>query len=180
MSGAWAGRNCRSSLLKEGPIPRLRRGLPHEWGRWRDGDDLASFAPEKLPSTLMNLPVMPGAQKDEILQLVAPAMRPVDDVMAVAPGGRSLAAWPAAVLVAGDERPPPGAFDRALRPADIDHHRVLHQNSGQAAVAGPALDRLRGDGERELALRTRRAGEVEQGLDRARDLHLDLSACGRP
>src|SRR5205823_11874589 len=125
MSGAWEGRSCRSSLLKEGPIPRLRRGLPHEWGRRRDGDDFAVLGRDQLPPALMHHPVMPGAQKDEVFQLIAASVHHVDDVMAVAPGGRSLAAWPAAVLVAGVERPPPGAFDRPLRPADIDHHRVL-------------------------------------------------------
>src|SRR5204863_3807972 len=118
--GGAAGRH---SLIKEGPIPRLRRGLPHEWGRWRDGDDPAFLAPEQLPSALMNLAVVPGAQEDQVFQLVAAAMHPVHDVVSIAPGGRSLAVWPAAVLVAGDERPPLGAFDRALRPADIDHHR---------------------------------------------------------
>src|SRR5438874_8039950 len=107
----------------------------------------------------MHYPVMPGAQKDEVFQLIAASVHHVDGVVAVAPGGRPLAARPAAVLVAGVERPPPGAFDRPLRPPNVDHDRVLHQDPGQAAVAGAALYRLRGAGERVLALRTRRAGD---------------------
>src|SRR5438309_2861096 len=64
-------------------------------------------------------------------------------------------------------------LDRPLTPADIDHHRVLHQDPAQAGVAGPALNCLGGDGEGELALRARRSDDVEQRLERARDLHLD-------
>ena len=87
----------------------------------------------------MNLPVMPAAEQDLVFDLAPAAMGPVHEMVTVAPGGRPLAARPLAVLVAGDQRPPPRPFDHPLRPPDVDHHRVLHQDPGEAAVAGPAL-----------------------------------------
>src|SRR5207244_12928221 len=78
---------------------------------------------------------------------------------------------PPAAAVAILESPPPRAADDPLAPAHIDHLRVgVEQDSGEAAVARPALDSLRGDRQRELRLRRRRAHETEQGLDRASDL----------
>ncbi len=82
------------------------------------------------------------------------------------------------MLVARDERPASRPLDRPLRSADVDHHRVLHQDPGQAGVAGPALDCLGGDREGELRLRARCTDQVEERLDRARDLQLDFRPGG--
>ena len=92
--------------------------------------------------------------------------------MVVAIGSRPLTPGPAAVLVPSDEGAALWTFDRPLRAADIDRHRVLHQHPGQVAVAGPSLHGLVGDRKGELGVRARRTDEAEQGLDRAGDLHV--------
>src|SRR6059058_4845834 len=88
MSGAWAGRSCRSSLLEEGPIPRLRRGLPHEWGRWRDRHDLTVLALKQLPSGHMHHPMVPVTEQHEVVERGRPAVDPVQmSVMLRGPDG---------------------------------------------------------------------------------------------
>src|SRR5439155_21917008 len=77
------------------------------------------------------------AKQDHVVQLVAAAVYPVDEVMTVAPGGWPLATRPLAVLVASDQRAAPLTPDRPLRATDVDRHRVLHEEPGDAAVAGP-------------------------------------------
>src|SRR3989442_11702735 len=113
------------------------------------------------------------AKQDHVLQLVAAAVYPVDEVMTVAPGGWPLATRPLAVLVASDQRAAPRTPDRPLRATDVDRHRVLHEDPGDAAVAGPALHRLGGDRKGELGLGARRTEKAKQRFDRTGDLHLD-------
>ena len=76
--------------------------------------------------------------------------------------------------VARDQGSPTRSLDRPFRAADVDHHRVLHEDAGKAAVASPALYRLRGDRKRELVLRTTCTDQADQRLDRGSDLHGDL------
>ena len=93
--------------------------------------------------------------------------------MTVAAGGWPLAARPPAVLVASDQRAAPRTPDRPLGAADVDRHRVLHEDPGDAAVAGPPLHRLGGDRKGELGLGARRTEKAKQRFDRTGDLHLD-------
>jgi hypothetical protein len=48
----------------------------------------------------MDHPVMALAEEDQVVEVGLPAVDPVHDVVPIAPRRRSLAAWPAAVLVA--------------------------------------------------------------------------------
>src|SRR5438309_10982423 len=139
-----------------------------------DGHDLPVIAFDQLPSALMHHPVMPATEQDQVVELGRTALDPVDQVMSVAPRGRALAPWPAAVAVANFQRPPQGRRDDGLGSPHIHDERLLaEQDAGHAAVAGHALDRDRGDGKRELHLRG--TGQALQGLDRGRDLDV-----GRP
>src|SRR5438309_7995587 len=159
--------------LRSTVTPLVWPARESEGNRRRDGHDLSVAGLDQLPAALMHHPVMPMAEQDLVLDLSAAAMQPMHDVMAIALRRRPLATRPLAVLIPRDQSPAPRTFDRSLAPPDVDHHRVLHQDPAQAGVAGPALDCLGGDGEGELGLRARGADQVEQRLDRARDLHLD-------
>src|SRR5207253_9746564 len=55
---------------------------------------------------------------------------------------RALATRPLAVLIPRDQCTAARTLDRPHTPADVDHHRVLHQDPAQARVAGPALHLL--------------------------------------
>src|SRR5437879_98241 len=97
----------------------------------------------QLPVALVDLPVMPCAEQDLVLKLRSAAMDPVQNVVSVAPRRGPLASRPPAVPVARIERTPRGSRDNPLGPPDVDHHGFLHQDPSDAAVAGPALHRLR-------------------------------------
>jgi len=57
---------------------------PERDGR-RDRNDLATLGLYQLPSALVHHPMVPGAQQDEVFQLVATAMHHVDEVVPIAP-----------------------------------------------------------------------------------------------
>jgi hypothetical protein len=107
----------------------------------RNRHDPAVVGLDQLPPALMHLPVVAGAQQDLIFDFSSPATNPVHEMMSIAPRTRPVAVGPLAVLIAGDQGPAPRSFDHALGPTHVDHHRVLHQDAGDAAVARPALDR---------------------------------------
>src|SRR5207253_7625959 len=151
--------------LRSTVTPLVWPARQSEGNRRCNGHDLSVIGLDQLPAALMHHPVMPMAEQDLVLDLSAAAMQPVHDVMAIAFRRRPLAARPLAVLVPRDQRLASRSFDRPLTPADVDHHRVLHQDPAQAGVAGPALYCLGGDGEGELGLRAGRPDEVEQRLE---------------
>src|SRR5438552_8795153 len=90
----------------------------------------------------MHHPVMPVAEQDLVFDLSAAAMQPMHDVMSIALRRRPLATRPLAVLIPRDQCSAARTFDRPLAPADVDHHRVLHQDPAQAGVAGPTFQLL--------------------------------------
>ena len=90
----------------------------------------------------MHHPVMSGAEKDEVLQLIAAAVHHVDEVVPIAVGCSPFTPRPLAMPVASIQRPPLGSTDRRLGATDVDDDRVLEQDPSQAGVAGPALHRL--------------------------------------
>src|SRR5207253_1810450 len=159
--------------LRSTVTPLVWPARESEGNRRRNGDDLSVTGLDQLPAALMHHPVMPMAEQDLVFDLSAAAVQPMHDVMSVTCRRRSFAAGPLAVFIPRDQSPAARTLDRSLAPPDVDHHRVLHQDPAQAGVAGPALHSLGGDGEGELALRAGRSDEVEQRLERARDLHLD-------
>src|SRR2546428_10740004 len=120
------------------------------------------------------------AKQDHVLQLVAAAVYPVDEVMTVAPGGWPLATRPLAVLVASDQRAAPRTPDRPLGPADVDRHPALHEDPGDSAAAGPALHRLGGDRKGELGLGARRTEKAKHRFGRTGDPRLDVEPAARP
>src|SRR5579859_1087846 len=67
-----------------------------------DDHDRALVRPDQLPLALVNLPVMPAAQEDLVVEIAGAALQPVHDVVTVAPRGGPVATRPLAVLVASD------------------------------------------------------------------------------
>src|SRR5438093_13332929 len=70
----------------------------------RDADDLALLSLDQLPAALVHQPVMALAQEHAVVEVGLAALDPVHQVMAVAPGGGTLAGRPAAVLIADRQR----------------------------------------------------------------------------
>src|SRR5207249_10067282 len=145
----------------------------------RDADDLALLSFDQLPAALVHQPVMALAQEHAVVEVGLPALDPVHQVMAVAPGGGPLAGRPAAVLVTDRQRLAQRPVDQSLAPADVHDQRVLaEQDPGHAAVAGHALHAGRGEREREVHLPAGRTGQALEGLDGGRHLEVGRPAAG--
>ncbi len=82
------------------PKVRRRRSERHRRG---DRKQAAVLGFHQLPTSFMELVVVAQAQQDLVLDLAATGMDPVHQMMAVAPGSRSLTAWPTAVPIACDQ-----------------------------------------------------------------------------
>jgi len=69
------------------PVRRCVRcsGAPFHDRNRRDGLDLTVRRPHKLPSSLVNEPVMTMTEEDKIVEIRGPALSPVLDVMGVNP-----------------------------------------------------------------------------------------------
>ncbi len=120
-----------------------------------------------------NRPVVPVAQKNQVVEVGRSTMDPVHDVVRRAPFCRPIAAWPPAVTIAGVERAACRPGDCPLGAPDIDDRRVrAEQDAGDAAVASQPFDGLGRDRQRELHLRRRRTGEPEKRLERSGDLKI--------
>src|ERR1700683_4431033 len=85
---------------------------------WDHQDPL--IAPDQLPATLMDRPVVAIAEQDEVLQVGRPAVAPVDDVVGVGPGSGAVAARPHAALVANPERGPGSIAGQTHCPSHLD------------------------------------------------------------
>src|SRR5438067_13647569 len=90
-TGGGDGEQCR-----RGDRRLVRTAWQGEHRLWRDRDHLADLIPDQLPAAFMHFPVMSGAEENEIFQLIASAVHPVDDVVPVAPRRRPLASRPLA------------------------------------------------------------------------------------
>src|SRR5207245_4028851 len=135
---------------------------------------------EPNPRSLVRPLRQQAPEQDHVVQLVAAAVYPADEMVAVTPGGGPFATRPPAVLIPSDQGAAPRTPDRPLGAADVDRHRGLHEDPGDAAVAGPPLHRLGGDRKGELGLGARRTENAKQRFDRPGDLHLaDDLAAGR-
>src|SRR5436305_834726 len=66
-------------------------------------------------SAFVRHPVVPPAEQPEVGQLVRSAVRPMLDVMGVAPCRGHVATDPPAALVAGDQSPPRRSWDHSRR-----------------------------------------------------------------
>src|SRR5260370_42138619 len=64
-----------------------------------DGDDLAWRSPSQLPAELMNEAMVAPTKEAGIPELGLAAICPVDEVMAIAPVGRTVATGKPAVMV---------------------------------------------------------------------------------
>ena len=82
-----------------------------------------------------------SAQELEIVELRVTAVEPMDDVIDVAPPGRSKATGVPAVSVAGDHRPPHGRRDDSGLPPNVQRFGVGSEDDpGDGGVAGDSLD----------------------------------------
>src|SRR5260370_30482784 len=89
------------------------------------------------------------------------------------PTCRPVTTWPRAAPVANLERLALRARYHSLGATHIDDHGLgVEQDAGDAAVASQTLDCFRGDRERELHLRRRRATHADKGFERGRDLKM--------
>src|SRR5476649_888815 len=96
----------------------LRRARTMTFARWwRNGEDVAVVDADQLEAGLVDHPVVAVAEEHEVVEVGAPAAHPVDDVVGGGPGRGSIAARPAAALVADVEGAPGGAVDDPLRAA---------------------------------------------------------------
>src|SRR5712692_3209796 len=101
----------------------------------------------------MNEAMVAPTQEAGIPELGLAAICPVDEVMSVAPVGRTVATRKSAVLVADDERAPERRWNGSGAAADIDRLGVgSEQHPGHGAVAGDAAHGVRGDWLRPLEL----------------------------
>ena len=94
-----------------------------------------------LPVALVDHPVMPVAEQDQVAEVGCPAMDPVNQVMRRAPPRRAVTSRPAAAAVASVERPPSGLRNDALGAPDVDHQRLgVEEDASNAGIAGQPLD----------------------------------------
>src|SRR5438093_10952093 len=105
--------------LRATGLPLVRPPGQAERHRGGDAHDLALDL-DQLPPTLVDHAVMALAEQDRVLEVGLPAVDPVHQVMAVAPGSRTLAARPLAVLVAHRQGLAQAAVDQAPGAADVD------------------------------------------------------------
>src|SRR5579884_391532 len=75
-------------------------------------------------AVVVQLVVVPAAQEQAVVDVRRPAVGPMHDVVGLAPRGGNRAMRPAAVSVAGDDRPAGGGGEGAARPPDVDHLRA--------------------------------------------------------
>src|SRR5260370_28800651 len=89
------------------------------------------------------------------------------------PPCRPATTWPRAAPVANLERLALRARYHSLGATHIDDHGLgVEQDAGDAAVASQTLDCFRGDRERELHLRRRRATHAAKSFERGRHLNV--------
>src|SRR5260370_3867197 len=87
-----------------------------------DGDDLAGSAPSELPTEFVNEAMVAPTQQASVGEVGFAAIDPMDQVMAIAPVGRTVATGKPAVVVADYQRTaqcvrdPAGAATCADRP----------------------------------------------------------------
>jgi hypothetical protein len=114
---------------------------------------------------------MAVTQQNLVVQVGASSLRPRDEVMCGGPPGGAIAAGPLAATVACIQRPAARAGHDPRRAPDVDDGRLaLEEDSGDAALAGPPLDRGGRDDRPDLRLPAGGAGRADQGLQRRRDL----------
>jgi hypothetical protein len=85
-----------------------------------DCQHLAFVAPQKAPAKLVNESVVAPAQQARVGKGRLATVDPVDEVVAVAPVGWSVAAGEPAPSVANDQRSTQRGWDCASAPADVD------------------------------------------------------------
>ena len=119
------------------PEPPAAAGRPRE-------ADRACVVEHHPQSAFMHGPVMPPAKLHQVVEPGRAAVRPVPDVMRIAPPGR--ATWEAATPIPRGERTAERRRDRARLPTDVQHlpgHAVGHDDP--PGVTRQPLRRFRGD-----------------------------------
>ena len=101
-------------------ILRVREtGQP--WRTRRHRQHLALVGTHQLPAALVRHPVVSVTQQDHVGEIGLAAIRPVDDVVRIAPRCRPLATWPLAMTISGIERATRRSGDHATGTAHVDH-----------------------------------------------------------
>src|SRR5260370_6726745 len=106
-----------------------------------DRNYLAGSVPSQPPAELVDESMVASTQETSIGNLGLAAVHPVDEVMAITPGGWAVAARASAVLVASGERAQHRRRERTGAAADVDRLRpAVQQDAGHGEVACDAAD----------------------------------------
>src|SRR5439155_22965690 len=103
----------RTKLLRIGRRKSERNG----WSNCRD----LVFGSDQLPAAFVHHPMMPAAEKDQVVEVGWAALDPVREVMSIAPRWRTFATRPLAMLVAHLQRLAHRSSDHSLGATDVDH-----------------------------------------------------------
>ena len=142
----WARRSrasrtrSRRSPFPDAQVIRKATDLVSGW-RFHHGNSVSDV---DAPTLLVHRAVVRPAQGDQVVELGGTAVRPVDDVVAVGPRGRSVAPREAAALVAEVERGADGCRDRARGPSDRERlARVLPAVKAAPSAGGATVTTVR-------------------------------------
>src|SRR6202011_3352085 len=119
---------------------------------------------------------MGSTQKDQIFQSCRPAVRPVDEVMAVAPYGYPVATIEAAVMVAWRARPPRRWRNRPGRVPDFVLQLSMLEDPRNGRIAGMSAHGFSGNRTTALELAGWRTGGPGEGCDAGSDDQLGPAA----
>ena len=92
----------------------------------------------QAPPLLVHASVMHPAQRNQVLELGRPAIRPVNDVVAIRPRRWSIAARESAALIAKNQCGANGRGDGARGPSHRERHRGRDGHPGCISAAAPA------------------------------------------
>src|SRR5258707_5303608 len=119
------------------PIPILSVAPAHSSGRpgwcarwavevedWAQHLDLPVLEHEELPAALVNLPVVAGAEQDQVVEVGGAIVDPVHDVVRPAPAGRPRTPRGPALLVTDLPCPALARGDAPRLPARVDEDRA--------------------------------------------------------
>src|SRR5262245_9820320 len=134
---------------------------------------LAVGSAAQVEARVVGSPMMVTAEREEVVEIGAPAARPRQPVVVdLAPGERSLTTGHGARVVKKGQGAPLGARVQSSRTAQVDRLRLAAEDSGdQPRVTGQAPSLAGGD--RDPGVESGRAEAGEQRVELHRDQHLE-------
>ena len=139
----------------------------------------------RLPTKVCLLPphrafvghaVVPATEETEVAETGGSSVRPVGDVMGVAPAVGSVASRVGATPIPGDQGAADGGGDDAGGAAHVEHSTSVGDDSGDRGVTGDPLRRFRSDHETGEFARLADLATEDVGHDRERHLRAEAPA----